>query len=201
MSDVSEEGAELLKSVVYLIGSDAFRAVKIGWSTNLPLRFASLNTSSPFPLYLMWTTPGGRVLEQQLHRDLRRFRVRGEWFDFLSRDPVAVVSSAAAAITGHQPINARCREAKMQAEPPLRKGARARLPGAPRKRRKHTADHALDLLRGRGPMTMALLLKHLNVGPSTLGSALKRLEQAGLVEHLAHGIWADRLEPTASEDA
>jgi hypothetical protein len=187
--------------VVYLIGSDAFRAVKIGWSANLAMRFGSLNTGSPFPLYLMWTAPGGRALEQQLHRDLHRFRVRGEWFDFLSRDPVTVVSRTAAAITGNQLGSAQCREAKMHAEPPLRKGGRARLPWAARKRRKSTADHVLDLLRGRGPMTMAMLLKHLDVGPSTLGSALKRLEQVGMVEHLAHGIWADRHELPASEDA
>lgn len=49
--------------------------VKIGWSTNLPSRLASIN-----PEELMATEPGDRRLESLRHREFGPLRTHGEWF-------------------------------------------------------------------------------------------------------------------------
>lgn len=65
-------------SVVYFVSSGP--SIKIGTSTNLRSRFASLQTSSGDKLTLISTIPGGIELEQEIHRDLKQYRQRGEWF-------------------------------------------------------------------------------------------------------------------------
>lgn len=50
--------------------------IKIGWSTNLPLRLAAIN-----PEELMATEPGNRVLERVRHDQFAELRTHGEWFE------------------------------------------------------------------------------------------------------------------------
>lgn len=49
--------------------------VKIGWSTSLASRLASIN-----PEELMATEPGDRELEKLRHQQFRALRTHGEWF-------------------------------------------------------------------------------------------------------------------------
>lgn len=81
-------------NVVYAIGSPDHRFAKIGTTSNLAGRLAALQTSSPFPLHVLWQCEGGYELERTLHGHLSRFRVRGEWFDFGDADPSDAIAEA-----------------------------------------------------------------------------------------------------------
>lgn len=54
--------------------------VKIGWSTNLPLRLAAIN-----PEELMATELGNRILERVRHDQFAELRTHGEWFQLDER--------------------------------------------------------------------------------------------------------------------
>lgn len=83
------------ESVVYVIGNADNRLVKIGWTTQRKLkRLGQIQTMSPSILTVLWTTPGGRPLEDALHSRFLAERRQGEWFDFGDRDPVAEVKRA-----------------------------------------------------------------------------------------------------------
>jgi hypothetical protein len=64
---------------VYLIRAGS-RNYKIGTSMNVNKRLRQLATASSKPIQLIAVAPGGRQLEQDLHRELKRFRIRLEWF-------------------------------------------------------------------------------------------------------------------------
>ena len=63
---------------VYAIASDRF--VKFGISVNPKRRLAGMQTSCPLDLELVGFFEGDEALEKRIHKKLRRFRVRGEWF-------------------------------------------------------------------------------------------------------------------------
>jgi hypothetical protein len=65
-------------SVVYFVAGGT--CIKIGISTNIKSRFASLQTSSGEDLRLLATIPGGIALEREIHARLDGYRKRGEWF-------------------------------------------------------------------------------------------------------------------------
>lgn len=77
---------------VYMIGQspDMKGLVKIGTTSNLTHRLASLQCGSPVPLQVVWSVPGDAALERHLHRALMEYRKHGEWFD-LGSDPIGVV--------------------------------------------------------------------------------------------------------------
>ncbi len=79
----------------YAIGCAEYSFVKIGTTVRLAARLASLQTGSPYLLHVIWQREGGRDLEEYLHFRLDDYRVRGEWFDFAGRDPVAMIKGAA----------------------------------------------------------------------------------------------------------
>lgn len=82
------------EGVVYLVGVVGDRVAKIGTTINLKARLKALQASTPRPLSVLWSAPGGRGLESWLHARFAGCRRHGEWFD-LGRDPVAVVESEA----------------------------------------------------------------------------------------------------------
>lgn len=49
--------------------------VKIGWTTNLDGRMATIN-----PEELLTTEPGNRILERARHHQFKELRTHGEWF-------------------------------------------------------------------------------------------------------------------------
>jgi len=68
------------ESVVYFIQSERGGPVKIGISTNVQGRLASLQTGFPYPLKVLATTPGGEGIEKGLHDIFAEHRLSGEWF-------------------------------------------------------------------------------------------------------------------------
>jgi hypothetical protein len=81
---------------IYVIGCDEVRLVKIGVSSNLQSRLATMQTGSPVVLRVLWKMPGSIDVEQDLHACFRVYRKHGEWFDFGDENPVAMVAGAAA---------------------------------------------------------------------------------------------------------
>lgn len=65
-------------SSVYFIGAGG--QIKIGWSRKVATRLAQLQTGSANQLKLLATVPGGRGLEQSLHKQFHHLRLAGEWF-------------------------------------------------------------------------------------------------------------------------
>lgn len=69
-------------SVVYFIGNEFHKFVKIGYSDNPSKILKSLQTGCPFPIDILKVigtdTPKG--LEAQLHKKFRKQRCQGEWF-------------------------------------------------------------------------------------------------------------------------
>lgn len=73
-------------SVVYFVRSA--NAIKIGVTTDLGKRIASIQTSTPYPVELIAAIPGDKALESELHATFANHRTSGEWFR-LSPDIVA----------------------------------------------------------------------------------------------------------------
>ena len=55
--------------------------VKIGFSSNVESRLASLRCASASEIVLLNTRPGSMKAERLLHSRLERHRLRGEWFE------------------------------------------------------------------------------------------------------------------------
>ena len=66
------------QSFVYLV--EGVQRYKIGTSLTVDKRMRQLETASSQPLRLIAVAPGGRQLEQVLHRRFWTFRVHREWF-------------------------------------------------------------------------------------------------------------------------
>jgi hypothetical protein len=66
--------------LVYFIEAIGLDMIKIGIAADVGLRLSNLQTSSPVPLKLLGTMPGGKEMEGILHGMLAGQRVRGEWF-------------------------------------------------------------------------------------------------------------------------
>jgi hypothetical protein len=84
-----------MAEVVYLIGPAGSSVAKIGRAKHVERRMTQLQPGHPAKLAVLWTTPGGSLIEGELHRRFDGCRVFGEWFDFGSLDPVATVDAAA----------------------------------------------------------------------------------------------------------
>lgn len=68
--------------VIYFIRAEGVGHIKIGWTegTEAVARLRDLQVGSPVPLTCLKTIPGGRELEQELHRRFAAAHVHGEWF-------------------------------------------------------------------------------------------------------------------------
>lgn len=64
---------------VYIIKDCSLNYFKIGFSTDPKVRESTLQAEKP-TLELVFKTPGTRTNEREVHRILREYRVRGEWF-------------------------------------------------------------------------------------------------------------------------
>ena len=67
---------------VYLIQAEGTLRYKIGISVNPVKRLRSMQTGSPVKLILVRTIPGNKDVEAAIHKDLERYRVHREWFEF-----------------------------------------------------------------------------------------------------------------------
>lgn len=68
-------------SVVYFIAAGDHGPIKIGFASNLRRRLHGLQTGNHEYLKVLgWISPGTKEIEKQLHHDLRRHRIHGDWF-------------------------------------------------------------------------------------------------------------------------
>jgi len=65
---------------IYFIHALGTNRLKIGWASDLPIRFHWLSCASPFPLLLICTIPGTRSDEADMHKRFSHLRVHNEWF-------------------------------------------------------------------------------------------------------------------------
>jgi T5orf172 domain len=63
---------------IYLISDGEF--LKIGWTKNVILRREVLQCGNVRELTVLATKPGSQLTEGAIHKALRKYRVRGEWF-------------------------------------------------------------------------------------------------------------------------
>jgi hypothetical protein len=66
---------------VYFIRAGKDGPVKVGFSTDFQQRLRELQTASPHELKLEAAVMGTPAVEAWLHRERRRWHLRGEWFD------------------------------------------------------------------------------------------------------------------------
>lgn len=71
-----------VESVVYVVKRPRERMVKIGFSTNLASRMATLQTAAGAQLVLLVAAPGTRDDERALHERFAAHRQSGEWFRY-----------------------------------------------------------------------------------------------------------------------
>lgn len=55
--------------------------IKIGYTRQLEHRLRQLGQQCLDPLTVIATIPGNRELEREIHRQLERYRIKGEWFE------------------------------------------------------------------------------------------------------------------------
>jgi len=68
------------ESCVYFLLSPELNKIKIGTTSNIKARFASLKAMLPVKLDFIYVIYGGFLEENILHNILYKCRVKGEWF-------------------------------------------------------------------------------------------------------------------------
>lgn len=69
------------EDLVYFLQSVRGGPIKIGHTTRLQERMMQFQVGSFEQLVLLACTPGGVILERQLHSRFAKSRIRGEWFE------------------------------------------------------------------------------------------------------------------------
>jgi hypothetical protein len=67
---------------VYFVINEQMTRLKIGTSVNPEKRLRSIQTGNADTLVIYGTVLGDRHFEKQLHNELRKHRISGEWFSF-----------------------------------------------------------------------------------------------------------------------
>lgn len=73
------EAAPGSPELVYFMEADGF-GIKIGYSNNPQRRLLEIRSHCPFAVKLLFAVVGGVEREQDLHREFRDDKIRGEWF-------------------------------------------------------------------------------------------------------------------------
>lgn len=82
---------------VYVIAGE-HGLVKVGITTNMQARLATLRTASPFrlkPHYALAVAGNAAAIEYEAHRRLASYRQQGEWFDCTPATAEAIVNEVA----------------------------------------------------------------------------------------------------------
>jgi hypothetical protein len=72
---------ERVESYIYAIKAVGTNRYKIGTTTDLKGRLATVQTGCPYPAQIVATWDGDRRLETAIHRELAEYRRVGEWFE------------------------------------------------------------------------------------------------------------------------
>ncbi len=106
--------------VVYFIAHLHSGRIKIGWTVNLAKRLSEISRPFAEPVSLIGSVAGGQKLERAVHKHLKTFRLRAEWFrdckevrnaidDLLCRGPVAIGLSPEAGNVEPPSVTTPCR--------------------------------------------------------------------------------------------
>lgn len=68
--------------IVYLIGCDRSKTLKIGYTTDIDRRLKELQRDYHFPLRVLATREGTMKAEKRLLNHFKHLNVKGEWFDW-----------------------------------------------------------------------------------------------------------------------
>jgi hypothetical protein len=66
--------------VIYFIRSGTEGSIKVGKTADVQKRLASLQCGHPQKLFLLKSVPGYTEMEAKIHKDLKRWHSRGEWY-------------------------------------------------------------------------------------------------------------------------
>lgn len=69
-----------MKTRVYFLQTERHGPIKVGIARVVASRIKTIQDYHPYPLVLLGDVPGARKHEAQIHRLLRDYRLRGEWF-------------------------------------------------------------------------------------------------------------------------
>lgn len=98
--------------LVYVFRAAELGRVKIGYTgRTLQRRFKDIQHGCPTPLEPMEWMPGPRELEQEIHADLREYRLIGEWFEDCHNVRTYLIER------GFKPISQRMRDFLMPNRP------------------------------------------------------------------------------------
>lgn len=75
---------------VYVLQAAGDSPIKVGKAIDVRKRMLELKTGNPRPLELKAVLVGGLVFEHELHRELKDYRLVGEWFDDPGGDAIEV---------------------------------------------------------------------------------------------------------------
>jgi len=84
------------RAVVYMVGSQELERVKIGVSTVVSERLATLRSCSPSPLVLVAAIRGSYWTEARIHETASGSRLHGEWFSWTQEVYAAFTGAYAA---------------------------------------------------------------------------------------------------------
>lgn len=69
-----------IKEEIYFIQDSLSKRIKIGYTTNLKIRFQTLSGSNANKLFILGSIPGTEKDEAKLHKNFIEDRAHGEWF-------------------------------------------------------------------------------------------------------------------------
>lgn len=68
--------------IVYLVGCDRSKTIKIGYTTDIHRRLKELQKQYHFPLRILENREGTMTAEKRLLNRFKHLKVKGEWFDW-----------------------------------------------------------------------------------------------------------------------
>lgn len=71
---------KLMPGFIYVIQGELGGPIKIGYSQDVAQRVKELQTGYPDDLKVLHMFPGNMDIEAKIHQDLKKYRMRGEWF-------------------------------------------------------------------------------------------------------------------------
>ncbi|RYD70080.1 MAG: GIY-YIG nuclease family protein [Verrucomicrobiaceae bacterium] len=87
-----------METFIYVISGDMAGPCKIGFSNNPEKRLRQLQTGHPAKLFLHHTQgfpeDRARLMEQIIHKTIRPFRLKGEWFKIDVASAIAEIEFA-----------------------------------------------------------------------------------------------------------
>ena len=79
---VLKESICFKKTFIYFILNKELNSIKIGYTADIIKRFDNLQTGNSSTLILLGKIMGGFKLETHIHKILKEFRIRGEWYKY-----------------------------------------------------------------------------------------------------------------------